>query len=280
MVIQKRRLKSGKNKRSKGKKARRQAAEVREIVLNLKLLDDVMFFQFARDPEAIEELLQVILEQPNLRVKPETLVPQKVVKNIAKRGVQVDAYIEGEEDIVYNIEIQKTNNCNHVKRVRYNASILTVNGSEPGDDFEGVQEVIVVYISAFDMFKKGKTIYHAEMTVQETGEPVKDGLKAVYVNTKINDGSKIAKLMSNFKKKDFQDEEFPKISKRMHEIKHSETESREMNQLVEEYARKRAGEEREEGRKETRIEMQIVIDQRDAEIAELKKQLEAMKAKL
>ena len=44
------------------------------------------------------------MENPQLKVKPETLVAQKSLRNLAKRSVRLDAYIEGIEDKVFNIE--------------------------------------------------------------------------------------------------------------------------------------------------------------------------------
>ena len=122
--------------KEKIKKERKTDEEVLQIIKNLRLIDDVLFEKFMEDYEACEELLQVILENPHLKVKSETLVAQKSLRNLAKRSVRLDAYIEGVEDKVYNIEIQRSDNCNHVKRVRYNASTITVNKSEPGDEFE------------------------------------------------------------------------------------------------------------------------------------------------
>ena len=96
------------------------------------------------DPDACEELLQVVLENPLLRIKKETVSGQKSIRIIGKRSIRVDAYAEGNEHTVFNIEIQRADNENHVKRVRYNASVITVNRSEPGDLFEQVQELFVI----------------------------------------------------------------------------------------------------------------------------------------
>ena len=227
--------------KEKSKKDRKTDDEVMQIIKNLRLIDDVLFEKFMEDPAACEELLQVILENPQLKVKPETLVAQKSLRNLAKRSVRLDAYIEGVEDKVYNIEIQRSDNCNHVKRVRYNASTITVNKSEPGDEFEDVQDVIVIYISEFDMFGAGKTIYHVENVIKETGEPVKDGLTSVYVNTEVADNSLIGELMQCFLKSDFEDDNFPNISRRMKELKHGE-EDEIMCKSVEEYAERKAKE--------------------------------------
>ena len=48
-----------------------------QIIRNLRLIDDVLFEKFMEDAVACEELLQVILENSRLKVKPETLVAQK-----------------------------------------------------------------------------------------------------------------------------------------------------------------------------------------------------------
>jgi predicted transposase/invertase (TIGR01784 family) len=152
-----------------GKKPQKREEERQNIVMNLCFIDDVLFEKYAEDPMACEELLQTVLGNPDLRIKPETLVPQKDVRFVANRSVRVDAYVEGKEDVIYNIEIQRADNCNHVKRVRYNASCLTVNNSNPGDQFEDVRNICVVYISEFDMFGEGKTVYHAETMIKETG---------------------------------------------------------------------------------------------------------------
>ena len=75
--------------------------------------------------------------------------------------------------------------------------------------------VIGIFISKFDMFKKGKTIYHVDRTVRETGDVVDNGLQEIYVNTKIDDGSDLAELMKIYKERSvFDYQKFPKTSKR------------------------------------------------------------------
>ena len=63
--------------KGKSKKNRKTDEEVIQIIRNLRLIDDVLFEKFMEDAVACEELLQVILENSRLKVKPETLVAQK-----------------------------------------------------------------------------------------------------------------------------------------------------------------------------------------------------------
>ncbi|MBU5430326.1 Rpn family recombination-promoting nuclease/putative transposase [Kineothrix sp. MSJ-39] len=217
------------------KKTRKTEKRQLEIVRQLRPIDDCFFEVMMEDPDACEELLQVVLENPLLRIKKETVSGQKSIRIIGKRSIRVDAYAEGNEDTVFNIEIQRADNENHVKRVRYNASVITVNRSEPGDLFEQVQELFVIYIADFDVLHNGRTISHAEMTCIETGVALNDGLHEIFVTTVGKDNSKIARLMKEYKNPDMNNPEFPKQSKRVQEMKHDSEEVEKMCKLVEDY---------------------------------------------
>lgn len=91
-----------------------------------------------------------------------------------------------------NIEVKRADNDNHLKRVRFNASTITVRESEPGEKFDDVIELYVVYISEFDFLKGGKTIYHVDKVLRETGTVIDDGLHEIFINTVIDDGTDIA----------------------------------------------------------------------------------------
>ncbi|MBQ9361709.1 MAG: PD-(D/E)XK nuclease family transposase [Lachnospiraceae bacterium] len=219
---------------------RRTDEEVAELVAGLKGISDVFFERLINDPGVCEEFLQTVLEMPRLRIKPETLVPQKSIKFIANRSVRVDAYIEDETDRSFNIEVQRANDCDHIRRARYNASAITIYKSEPGDEFKDVQEVYVIYLTEDDFLKEGRTIYHAEMVIRETGKALEDGLHEVFVNTQSDDGSKIARLMALFEKTEVDDPEFPNFTRRFNEVKNDREEGEAMCREVEAYAEKRA----------------------------------------
>lgn len=48
---------------------------------------------------------------------------------------------------------------------------------------------------------RGRTIYHAESVISETGEKIDDELHRIFVDTVCDDGTDIADLMSCFTKK-------------------------------------------------------------------------------
>ena len=118
-----------------------------------------------------------------------------------------------------NIEVQRADRDDHFKRVRYNASVITSRCTKPGAGYEKVPTVIVVYISEHDFLKGGRTIYHLEQVVRETGSVIRDGYSAVFVNTEVDDGTDIAELMRCMIQDKVQSPKFPAFSRRMEYVK-------------------------------------------------------------
>lgn len=81
-----------------------------------------------------------------------------------------------------NIEVQKANDDNHQKRVRYNGAILTTNIIDTGLKFENVPDVCIVFISKFDVFNSGYSLYNIDKIVRQTGEVVNNGFEEIYVS--------------------------------------------------------------------------------------------------
>ena len=80
----------------------------------------------------------------------------------------------------------------------------------------------IVYISEFDFLKGNKTIYHIDKIIRETGETVDDGLHEIFVNTAVDDNTKISELMSCFLRKEVNNANFPELSKEVKRLKETE----------------------------------------------------------
>ena len=182
-----------------------------EYLRGLNPIDDLMFRKMAEHKEFCEEILRVILGDQKLVVTDN--MQQFDLKNLQGRSVVLDAKCITGDGRYINIEVQKANDNNHLKRVRYNASVLTANVTETGKQFEFVPDICIIFISAFDLFKGNLPLYHVVKTVKETGQVIEDGLTEIYVNAAVDDGSKLAKLMKVFTKNDVYDEaDFPVTS--------------------------------------------------------------------
>ena len=123
---------------------------------------------------------------------------QHEVKNLQGRSARLDILAVDEENRVYNIEIQRDDKGASVKRARYNSSLIDANITEPGEQYEKLNETYVIFITEHDVLKGGRPIYRIERTVQETGESFGDGTHILYVNAQMKDDTALGHLMHDF----------------------------------------------------------------------------------
>ena len=180
----------------------------------------------------MQEMLCVILADPELTVI--SVTPQRDVANLMGRAVRLDAWCHLGDGRECDVEVQRADD-DHVRRVRYNASGITWTKTNKGVNFEEIPDVCIVYISQFDFLGGGRTTYHVDKVIRETGVTVNDGLSEVYVNTKIDDGSDIANLMKCFLQEQVNNPKFPKLSARINELKNTEKGVSAVCTVMEEY---------------------------------------------
>lgn len=123
---------------------------------------------------------------------------QHEMKNLQGRSARLDILAVDEENRVYNIEIQRDDRGASIKRARYNSSLIDANITEPGEQYEKLNETYVIFITENDVLKGGRPIYRIERTVQETGESFGDGTHILYVNAQIKDDTALGQLMHDF----------------------------------------------------------------------------------
>ena len=191
-----------------------------EQVKNFRPIDDTFFEVMADDIGVCQEMLRIILEDEKLIVK--DVIVQSSERNLYGRSVRLDALCILGNGKKCNVEVQRSNKDHHLKRVRFNASVITVRDSQTDDKFEETIDLIVVYISEFDIFKRGRVIYHVDSVIRETQEKVDDGLERVFVNTTVKDGTTISEYMDCFLQKEVDNVKFPKLTNRVHYLKHEE----------------------------------------------------------
>ena len=100
--------------------------------------------------------------------------------------------------------------------------------------FVQVPDVIVVFISKFDIFKSKRSLYHVDRVIRETGKIVENGFTEIYVNAEVDDNSDISELMNVFvKDKVYDDVKFPVTSACKRRYKTTEEGVREMCEIIE-----------------------------------------------
>ena len=234
--------------------------ETRETAENLRIIDDAFFRLLAEKEDVCQEILQTLLEDPELRVlKSEA----QVTETSLHREITMDALCITQKNRLCNVEMQKGNCYDDVARTRFHASLVTANHTPKGTDFSDVPDVTIVYITEYDALNNKRTVTHVSRCMEtDTGKyvPVNDGEDIVYANTCIVDDSDKSRLLQLMLRKDsFYDERFPAVSNAVKYYKESKGGQEEMCEAIEKLANSRAEkvriETRIETRNETRIEM-------------------------
>ena len=119
--------------------------EMIAAIQKLRPIDDVLFEVLVRNKGVCQEILRTILSDNVLVV--EDIITQASERNLYSRSVVLDALCTFGNGCKCNIEVQRSDNDDHVKRVRFNASSITVRESNPGEHFSDIIELYVVYIS-------------------------------------------------------------------------------------------------------------------------------------
>lgn len=221
--------------------------EQKALVSRLNVMDDIFFQKVAEDPEVCEEILRIILKKPALKVL--SAQPQRFLRNLNAHSVVLDLICQEENGAIINVEVQKSNDDDHQKRVRFNISNIDTTLIEKGITYKALPDVYVIFISQFDLFRQNCTIYHVRRSLEETDTTVYNGIHEIYVNTAVNDHSDIAELMQYFRNSNGSNPKFQKLSKRVNYLKESQKEVNTMSSVIEEYTNKRL----EEALKETAI---------------------------
>ena len=118
--------------------------ETYEKIKSLRAIDDALFRLLASRKDVCQEILRNLLDDDNLEVIEVT--PQDEMISLF-RGVVLDALCKLSDGKFCNIEMQKNDRENDIKRVRFHASLVTANKTPKGRDFSEIPNVKVLYIT-------------------------------------------------------------------------------------------------------------------------------------
>ena len=160
------------------------------------LMDDTFMSKVFEDKRCTELVLRIILNRDDLIV--DHVNCQQDIKNLQGRSIRMDILAHDRKGVMYNIEVQNDDAGADPKRARYNSSLLDANITEAGDKYDQLRETYVIFITRNDVLGSGLPIYHIDRTIEETGEKFKDDAHIIYVNSSIQNETKLGKLMQDF----------------------------------------------------------------------------------
>lgn len=186
-------------------------------IRNFRLMDDDFMSKVFEDKTCAEFLLKIILNRDDLSVQ--EVHGQHDIKNLQGRSVRLDILATDQENRAYNIEVQRSDRGAGAKRARYNSSLLDANLTEPGDEYDMLNETYVIFITENDVLKRNLPIYHIDRMIRETSEEFGDKSHIIFVNSQIKDDTALGKLMHDFFCTDPQDMKYPVLADRVRYFK-------------------------------------------------------------
>ena len=150
----------------------------------LELKDDFMFGLIMHDSKYVKPFLEMIL-----KIKIRKVVYPQSQKSIDlsanAKAIRLDVYVEDDQNTVFNLEMQTSDNRNLPKRMRYYQGVIDLNILQKGQDYTKLKKSYVIFICTFDPFGEGRHIYTFCNTCQEnTSLTLNDDAVKIVLNTK------------------------------------------------------------------------------------------------
>lgn len=186
--------------------------KLEERISQLRFMDDKFLKVCFKDhPEMVELILRIVLDNPDIKVSKS--FTQDHIANINGKSVILDIIAEDTNDILYDIEVQRSDQGANIRRLRYISAMLDSRSLDVKKEYKELGDTYIIFITENDYFKKGKQVYNIIRTIKETGEKVNDGLHLIYVNSSYKSDNELGKLCHDFLCKNPEDMKIPELKK-------------------------------------------------------------------
>ena len=148
------------------------------------LMNNYVFAMVMREPKRIKPLLEHILEKKITKIS--MVEPEKTMKEkFESKGIRLDLYVEDEDGIVYDVEVQTTDQKNLPQRMRYYQAMLDITFFPTGANYNLMRRSYVIFICNFDPYGEKRYIYTFQNRCDQNHDLLMgDEAVKVVVNTK------------------------------------------------------------------------------------------------
>lgn len=210
---------------------------INQIIDDMDLFDDdLMSMVFDGNTPATELLLKIILKRDDITVI--SVVGQREFQNpvVGGRNICLDIWAKDNAGKHYNIEVQKKPEGAHVRRARFNSSMMDSRMLKEGQGFSELRDSYMVFITQTDIFGHGLPIYTINRHFEEIDDIFDDGSHIVYVNGSYKGEDAVGRLMHDFGCKESKDIYYSELAKGVKHFKEEEGGRKIMCEAVERYA--------------------------------------------
>ena len=186
-----------KNKYSGNRKGiKRQLRESPRKDLKVLTFSDSYMFSavLMRNKALCRKILETILDRKVASIR--YVNAEKTIKEAPNaKGVRLDVFLEDDEKKLYNIEMQSYSEVDIAARSRYYQANMDLAGLRSGKkSYKELNESWVIFICKKDYFGHNLCRYTYENICRETGAPLNDRAKRIFLNAEGTDQSISAEL--------------------------------------------------------------------------------------
>lgn len=207
-----------------------------KAIQRFTLMSDTFMSVVFKDKDCAELLLKIILK---MKVKIKEICTQYDMSNYNGRAARLDIWAETIDGKKINVEVQNANEGAVPERARFNSSIIDTTQLNKSDEWTDLPETYVILITRNDVLGGNKPIYHIDRTIKELdNKPFGDKSHIIYVNSKIQDNTKLGRLMHDMNCKDAKDMYYKDLADRVGYYKDVERGENDMCEIMEELYKK------------------------------------------
>ena len=195
----------------------RNRAERLAIARSMNLFSTPFVRVVFKDKAATQHVLRVLTGIPDLVIEHNDT--EYRVSKLDAHDAVLDVYARDGKGTVYHIEVQLSDNDDHILRIRAYTALIDSELLDKGAKYKDLPNAFIFYISMNDFMNLGEPIAEVNSFIGKKKVEYKDGKRVFFVNAAIDDDSDVAKLMDYFKLADPNDASQGNLSKRVHFLK-------------------------------------------------------------
>ncbi len=168
----------------------------KRTIKDLTIKDNFMFAAVMQDADNCRQFLEMTLGFPIEKVTVDN--EKSIIYHPQYRSVRLDVYASDGHNTRYNVEMQVLCNSKLPRRSRYYHSQIDMELIAAGTDYDLLPDTYVIFICDFDPFGESRYRYTYDMICKETGKPLEDGIRTIFLNTRGSNTLEESKRMRNF----------------------------------------------------------------------------------
>ncbi len=178
---------------------------VQETVDNcrINLSDFALFLSVIKVKEAYEDVLGIILDEPELQLK-EVKAEQVILNKSGKRAIRLDAWASDMQERQFDMEMQNDAKGDDVrKRSRFYQGMLDTPILKSGKEtrYKYLPSTTIIFITQEDIFGRDLAMYTFREWCEEAPDlPLDDGTSKIFLNmTSLNGRPELVSLLQYMK---------------------------------------------------------------------------------